>query len=475
MGTTRFDAIIIGTGQAGPALAARLSAAGQAVAVIERDRFGGTCVNNGCTPTKAMVASAYAAHLARRAGDYGVAIASPVSVDMKRVKARKDEIVQRSSQGVEGWMRGLDNGTVYRGHARFAGPRSVQVNSDTLEADRVFINVGGRPLVPSMPGLDRVPFLTNLDMMELDEVPERLLVVGGSYIGLEFGQMFRRFGSEVTIVEMGPRLIRHEDPDVSQAVHDILAGEGIDIRLNATCLALEPDGAGVAVTVDCGQGPPRVSGSHLLLAVGRVPNTDDLGLDAAGIATDERGYILVDDELRTSVDGVFALGDCNGRGAFTHTSWNDHEIVADNILHNAGRKVSDRITRFHEGGGRRRQSPDPRRRNPGRRRRRDRAFAARRHVCRRAVRIGPARHAHPPDRERADPHRARRAAAGGLIGWTAARQRIMRFSTRSVTTAGSARVDVSPSWSASLAAILRRMRRMILPERVLGRPGAHWM
>lgn len=344
MGATRFDAIVIGTGQAGPALAARLSAAGQRVAIIERDRFGGTCVNNGCTPTKAMVASAYAAHLARRAGEYGVNVAPPVTVDLNRVNARKDEIVARSSKGVESWMRGLANAAVYRNHARFVGPRTVSVGDDTLEADRVFINVGGRPLVPAMPGLDRVPFLTNLGMMELGELPEHLIVVGGSYIGLEFGQMFRRFGSKVTVVEMGPRLIGREDPDVSQAVHDILAGEGIDIRLNATCLEVEPCAAGVAIAVACGEGPPRVTGSHLLLAVGRVPNTDDLGLEAAGIVTDERGYIVVDEELRTSADGVFALGDCNGRGAFTHTSWNDHEIVADNLLAGAGRKVSDRIT-----------------------------------------------------------------------------------------------------------------------------------
>jgi pyruvate/2-oxoglutarate dehydrogenase complex dihydrolipoamide dehydrogenase (E3) component len=343
MGAIRFDAIIIGTGQAGPALAARLSAAGKRVAVIERGEFGGTCVNNGCTPTKAMVASAYAAHLARHAAEYGIEVGAEVKVDMKRVKARKDEIVRRSSDGVEKWMRGLKNCTVYRGNARFVGPRTVKVGADTLEGDHVFINVGGRPLVPAMPGLDRVPFFTSVGMMEVDTLPEHLIVVGGSYIGLEFGQMYRRFGSRVTIVEMGPRLIGREDPDVSQAVHDILAGEGVNIRVNAKCVAVEPDEAGVAVRLDCSDGPPRTSGTHLLLAVGRVPNTDDLGLDKAGIATDERGYITVDEELRTNVDGVFALGDCNGRGAFTHTAYNDYEIVADNLLENAGRKVGDRI------------------------------------------------------------------------------------------------------------------------------------
>lgn len=343
MSPTHFDAIIIGTGQAGPALAARLSSAGQRVAVIERDKFGGTCVNNGCTPTKALVASAYAAHIARRASEYGVEIGDAVRVDMKRVKARKDAIAGRSNRGVEQWMRGLKNGTVYTGHARFVAPRAIQVGADRLTAERVFINVGGRPLVPKMAGLDRVPFLTNVSMMDLDALPEHLIIVGGSYIGLEFGQMYRRFGSRVTLVEMGPRLIGREDPDVSQAVHDILAGEGIDIRLNANCLAVEPDGAGVAIAVECGEGPPRVTGTHLLLAVGRVPNTDDLGLDKAGIATDARGYITVDEALRTSVEGVYALGDCNGRGAFTHTAYNDYEIVADNLLDNAGRKVSDRI------------------------------------------------------------------------------------------------------------------------------------
>jgi pyruvate/2-oxoglutarate dehydrogenase complex dihydrolipoamide dehydrogenase (E3) component len=343
MSTTRFDAIIIGTGQAGPALAARLSAAGQRVAVIERGKFGGTCVNNGCTPTKALVASAYAAHLARRALEYGVEIGTEVRVDMRRVKARKDAISGRSSRAVEEWMRGLKNGTVYAGHARFVGPRVVQVGADRLEGARVFVNVGGRPLVPDMPGVDRVAFLTSVDMMELDTLPQHLVIVGGSYIGLEFGQMYRRFGSRVTIVEMGPRLIGREDPDVSQAVRDILAAENIDIRLNAKCLALEPDEAGVAIRLDCGEGPPRLSGTHLLLAVGRIPNTDDLGLNEAGIATDDRGYIVVDEELRTNVDGVFALGDCNGRGAFTHTAYNDYEIVADNLLENAGRRVTDRI------------------------------------------------------------------------------------------------------------------------------------
>ena len=340
-----YDAIIIGTGQSGPALAARLAGAGQRVAVIERGKFGGTCVNNGCIPTKTLVASAYAAHLARRAGDYGVD-AGPVRVDMKRVKARKDEVSGRSNQGVENWMRGTANVSVFQGHARFTGPRTVRVADEILEARRVFINVGGRPLVPDMPGVDKVPFLTNVTMMDVDFLPEHLIVIGGSYIGLEFGQMYRRFGSRVTIVEMGPRLIGREDEDVSEAVQEILVAEGIALRLNAKCLGVAPEGAGVSVNLGCESGAPRISGSHLLLAAGRVPNTDDLGLEKAGIGSDARGYITVDDELRTSVPGVWAIGDCNGRGAFTHTSYNDYEIVADNLLDDAGRKVTDRIVTY---------------------------------------------------------------------------------------------------------------------------------
>jgi pyruvate/2-oxoglutarate dehydrogenase complex dihydrolipoamide dehydrogenase (E3) component len=337
-----FDAIVIGTGQAGPALAARLSGAGMKVAVVEKARFGGTCVNDGCTPTKALVASAYAAHLARRAAEYGVE-AGPVRVDMKRVKARKDAIVAASTQGVEKWMRGLSGAKVYQGHARFTGRRTVRVGEDELEAPRIFLNVGGRPLVPRMPGLDAVPFLTNQSMMELDFVPEHLLVVGGSYVGLEFAQMVRRFGARVTVVEMGPRLIAREDEDVSRAVKETLEAEGIEVRLGAECLTVEKDGEAVALGVACREGPPAASGSHLLLAVGRVPNTDDLGLEAAGIRTDARGYVEVDEGLRTSNPDVWALGDCNGKGAFTHTSYNDYEIVADNLLNDAGRKWTDRI------------------------------------------------------------------------------------------------------------------------------------
>ncbi|MGU7784653.1 FAD-containing oxidoreductase [Burkholderia sp. PU8-34] len=344
--TQRFDAIIIGTGQAGPPLAARLSGAGMKVAVIERGRFGGTCVNTGCIPTKTLIASAYAAHLARRAAEYGVAVGGPVTVDMKRVKARKDEISGRSTRGVEQWMRGLEHATVFEGHARFDSARTVRVGDTVLEAERIFINVGGRALVPPMPGLDQVPFLTNSTMMDVDFLPEHLIVVGGSYVGLEFGQMYRRFGSRVTIVEKGPRLIRREDEDVSQAVREILENEGIDVQLDANCLSARRDGERVIVGLDCTTGAREAAGSHLLLAVGRVPNTDDLGLDRAGIATDAHGYIPVDEQLRTNVPGIWAMGDCNGRGAFTHTSYNDYEIVAANLLDNDPRKVSDRIPAY---------------------------------------------------------------------------------------------------------------------------------
>jgi pyruvate/2-oxoglutarate dehydrogenase complex dihydrolipoamide dehydrogenase (E3) component len=341
-----FDAIIIGTGQAGPSLAGRFSAAGMSVAIIERHKFGGTCVNTGCIPTKTLVASAYAAHVARRGAEYGFVVNGDVRVDMKRVKARKDEISGRSNKGVEKWLRRLKDCTVIQGHARFQSSRAVEVNDEVLEADKVFINVGGRASVPEMPGIHDVPFLTNSSMMDIDFLPEHLVVVGGSYVGLEFAQMYRRFESEVTIVEMAPRLIAREDEDVSQAVREILESEGIRIRLNAKCISLAKRDGRIAVGVDCAEDPPEVLGTHVLLAVGRTPNTHDLGLDRAGVAIDERGYIIVDDQLQTSVPGIWALGDCNGRGAFTHTAYNDFEIVADNLLRADHRRVSDRIQAY---------------------------------------------------------------------------------------------------------------------------------
>ena len=340
-----FDAIIIGTGQAGPPLAGRLTKAGMTVAIVERDKFGGTCVNTGCIPTKTMVASAYAAHLARRAGDFGVANAA-VSIDMKKVKARKDEISGKSRDGVESWLKNMERCVVYEGHARFEAPHEVSVGTERLTAERIFINVGGRAAVPNMTGLREVPYLNNSSMMNVDFLPRHLVIVGGSYIGLEFGQMFRRFGSEVTIVEMGPRLIQHEDEDTSAAILDILKNEGINVHLNATCIRLARRGDDIVVTADC-TGPAReVHGSHVLLATGRRPNTDDLGLEKAGIDTDERGYIRIDDQLCTNVPGVWAIGDCNGQGGFTHTSYNDFEIVAANLLDNDPRRVSDRIRTY---------------------------------------------------------------------------------------------------------------------------------
>ena len=341
-----FDTIIIGTGQAGPSLAARFAASGMTVAIIERHKFGGTCVNTGCIPTKTLVASAYAAHVARRGAEYGFSVQGDVRVDMKRVKVRKDEVSGRSNRGVEEWLRGLKNCTVIQGHARFKSPHTVVVNEQVLQADRLFINVGGRATVPAMPGIQDVPFLTNSSMMDVDFLPEHLVIVGGSYIGLEFGQMYRRFGSEVTIVEMGPRLIGREDEDVSEAMREILESEGIRIRLNAKCITLAKHDGRIAVGIGCDEGPPEVLGTHVLLAVGRTPNTNDLGLELAEVATDERGYILVDDQLKTNVPGIWAIGDCNGRGAFTHTSYNDYEIVADNLLNGDHRRVSDRIQTY---------------------------------------------------------------------------------------------------------------------------------
>lgn len=340
-----FDAIIIGTGQAGPSLAARFSAAGKTVAIIERHKFGGTCVNTGCIPTKTMVASAYAAHVARRGSEYGFTNGD-VRMDMKRVKARKDAVSGRSNKGVEEWLRGLKNCTVIQGHARFESPRSVSVNDEALEADRIFINVGGRASVPEMPGIHEVPFLTNSSMMEIDFLPKHLIIVGGSYVGLEFAQMYRRFGSEVTIVEMGPRLIGREDEDISATVREILEAEGIQVRLNAKCISLAKRDDQLVVGVTCQDGSPEEMGTHVLLAVGRIPNTSDLGLERAGVATDVRGYIVVDDQLQTNVPGIWALGDCNGHGAFTHTSYNDYEIVADNLFNGDHRRISDRIQAY---------------------------------------------------------------------------------------------------------------------------------
>jgi len=340
--TEHFDAIIVGAGQAGPPLAGRLTAAGQRVAIIERKLMGGTCVNNGCIPTKTLVASAHAAHLARRGAEYGVGTGA-VSVDMAKVKARKDDIMLTDRTGVESWLEGMDGCTVFRGHARFEDPHTITVNGDLLHAGRIFLNVGGRAVVPDIPGLSDVEFLTNVSILELDTLPTHLVIVGGSYIALEFAQMYRRFGARVTVVERGPRLASREDEDVSATVREILEAEGIDVVVGADDVRITKTANGFELTPRAGAAP--IAGSHLLAAVGRLPNTDDLGLEAAGVQTD-RGYIVVDDRLKTSVDHIWAMGDCNGKGAFTHTSYNDFEIVAANLLDNDPRRVSDRITTY---------------------------------------------------------------------------------------------------------------------------------
>jgi len=334
-----LDAIIIGAGQSGPFLAERLARSGQRVALVERRGLGGTCVNDGCIPTKTLVASARAAWVARHAADWGVDIGGPVTVDMKRVKARKDAVVQASRDMLQGWFASTANLEVIAGHGRFEDARSIRVGDALLEAPKVFLNVGARALVPPIPGLADGPFLTNHSIMDVDFVPEHLIILGGSYIALEFAQMYRRFGSRVTVVERGPRLIARDDEDVSAEVKKILELEGIDVRLGVEAQRVERAGAQVTLVTSAG----AVSGSHLLVAVGRVPNTHDLGLDRAGVTVDARGYIAVDDELRTSVEGIWAIGDCNGRGAFTHTSYNDFEIVAANLLDGDSRKVSDRF------------------------------------------------------------------------------------------------------------------------------------
>ncbi|HZZ91235.1 MAG TPA: FAD-containing oxidoreductase [Usitatibacter sp.] len=342
----RYDSLVIGAGQAGPSLAVRLAKAGRRTALIERGELGGTCVNTGCTPTKALVASARAAYIAGRAADFGVTLAAKPGFDLARAMARKDEIVGESRRGLEKWLTGTDGLTLIRGHARFEGAHAVRVGDRLLEAREIFLDVGARANVPRLKGVDSVAYLTNASILELRTLPRHLVVVGGSYVGLEFAQMFRRFGSEVTVVEMGRRLVAHEDEDVSDAIRAILEDEGIRVRLSAECIRLAPHGDGVTVGMHCDEEPREVHGSHVLLAVGRRPNTDDLGLEHAGVKLDERGHIVVDDELRTNVEGIWALGEVNGRGAFTHTSYNDYEIVAANLLDGGSRRVTDRIMAY---------------------------------------------------------------------------------------------------------------------------------
>lgn len=346
MATLSYDAIVIGTGQAGPSLAAKLAGAGQKVAIIERHQFGGTCVNTGCIPTKTLVASARTAYIARRAADFGVTIAGRIDVDMRAVKARKDKVSGASRTGLEKWLNGTPNCTIYRDHARFKSDHIVQVGDAVLTADKIFINVGGRAATQNISGLDSTPYLTNSSILECDHLPKHLIIIGGSYIGLEFGQMYRRFGSEVTIVERASRLLSREDEDISESISNILENEQINIRLNSDCIAVSTAGDEVEVRANCSGGSETVRGSHVLIAAGRRPNTDDLGLENTGIVCDKHGYIQVDDELRTSVSGIWALGDCNGKGAFTHTSYNDFEIVAANLLGTEKRYVSDRIQAY---------------------------------------------------------------------------------------------------------------------------------
>jgi pyruvate/2-oxoglutarate dehydrogenase complex dihydrolipoamide dehydrogenase (E3) component len=338
----RFDAIVIGAGQAGPALCARLDKEGLKTALIERRGLGGTCVNDGCIPTKTLVASARAIHTARRGAEYGFRSGS-IETDMCAVKARKDGVVKHSTDGLAGWIGGMKNVTLVSGHARFTGPRTLEVGGSQLEAERIFLNVGGRALVPDLPGVKEVPFLTNSSMMAVDSLPEHLVIIGGSYIGLEFAQMYRRFGAQVTVVERAEKLLPREDDDVAAEIRAILERDGVAIRSGAECMSVSRKNGRISVGLECKSGEPIAQGTHLLLAVGRLPNTHDLGLKEAGIETDPRGYIKVDEQCRTSAEGVWAMGDCNGRGAFTHTSWNDYEIVAANLFDGDPRKISDRI------------------------------------------------------------------------------------------------------------------------------------
>lgn len=340
----KYDAIVIGAGQAGPSLAAKLTSENLKSAIIERNLFGGTCVNNGCIPTKTLVASARAAHMARRGEEFGVSITGDIKMDMKKVKARKDAVVQQSNQGVTGWMKNMEGLDVYEGHAQFESSNIVSVNGEQLQADKIFINVGARARVPDMPGLQNIEYFTNSNIMQVDYLPEHLVIIGGSYIGLEFAQIYRRFGSEVTVIEMSNRLISREDQDVSETVEEILENEGIKIKLGAKCISFEKRDNKIAVGASCNNEEEQILGSHVLLAVGRVPNTHDLGLEKAGVKVNDFGIIQVDGELKTNVPGIWALGECNGEGAFTHTAYNDYEIIADNLFGNKTRRLSDRIS-----------------------------------------------------------------------------------------------------------------------------------
>lgn len=337
----KYDAIIIGTGQAGPSLAGTLAGEGLKTAVIEKGHYGGSCVNTGCTPTKAYAASARRAFAAKNSSDHGVEIDGEVNIDLKRIKSRKDKLVRDSRDGLKKLLENTENITAWHGHARFTGPGTVEVNGRELQAGKIFLNVGAKASIPE--GFEEVHYLTNETILELEELPEHLIIVGGGYVGLEFAQMFKRFGSDVTIIERGGRLLKQEDDDISEAIAEVLKNEGVNVRFNAECIEGKSENGRITVSVDCRKGDTSVRGSHVLLATGRVPNTDDLGLDKAGIEIDEKGYIRVNDHLETNVDGVFALGDCNGEGAFTHTAYNDFQIVVSRLFGDGSRKLSGRI------------------------------------------------------------------------------------------------------------------------------------
>jgi pyruvate/2-oxoglutarate dehydrogenase complex dihydrolipoamide dehydrogenase (E3) component len=340
-----YDAVVLGSGQAGNPLSQKLADLGWSVALVEKDHLGGTCVNTGCTPTKTMIASAQVAHYARHAPRWGVR-AGEVGVDLGRVVARKEAVVSQWRTGVEKKVRQRPNLRLYRGHARFLGPRQVGVDGEVLEGERVFINTGTRPSVPPLEGLDQVGYLTNATLMELKEVPEHLLVLGGGYVGLEFGQMFRRFGSEVTVVHRGPQILPREDADVAEELQKALEGEGISFLLNARATHVEETGGRVALTVEAGEGIRTLVGTHLLVATGRRPNTDDLGLENAGVQTDPQGYVRVNGRLETTAPGVWALGDVKGGPAFTHISYNDHQIVYANLVEGKSLTTEGRLVPY---------------------------------------------------------------------------------------------------------------------------------
>lgn len=341
--TDSYDAIIIGAGQSGPFLAARLAEAGRKVVLIEKRQLGGTCVNDGCTPTKTLVASARAAWAARKAGDFGVVVKGSVTVDMKAVKARKDKVVNASVKSLTDWLGGLKTLDYIKGTASFVSPTEVKVGKRKLTAPQIFINAGASASVPAWPGIKTVPHLTNSSIMNLDTLPDHLIIAGASYIGLEFAHMYARFGSKVTVVDRGDRPASREDADISASIRSILEAEGVTFLFNSTIEAVAKAGSGVLLSLQRGTKKSSVEGSHFLVALGRKPNTDDLNLAAAGIELDARGYIPVDDHLRTKVPGIWAMGDINGRGAFTHTSYNDFEIVADNVIDGGKRSIGGRI------------------------------------------------------------------------------------------------------------------------------------